>query len=200
MKKTFLILILFLIGISFFEAKAVDCPTGFDGPYTITIPICADCSWVVEWCCSNSLNPANIGEIYIKSVYLHNSNPNQPCSCVETIETINGTRPVIPWNSIYKGILEFGLGCYSLPPNIPPCDWETTTFIQISNGGCYEYFNDLTGNGWRICGEIPQLAYCYTQYKICYELIGGQWRLKIEPYGSPIPDFQCENGCERICQ
>ncbi len=123
-----------------------------------------------------------------------------PCPCILTIQTVNGVRPVIPWSAIFGAILESEGGCFDPPPNIPPCSDGTINFMKLSNGGCYEYFNDLNGRGWRICGETPQLASCYTKYKMCYEFVGGRWRVKVEPFGPSTPNFECDNGCESICQ
>ena len=201
MKKTFLILILFLIGISFFEAKALDCPPNHIGPFTLILPDCGTCYWEVEWCCMTVNGPTGLQpQIFINSIVLKNYNTNEPCNCVNTIETINGTRPVIPWNSIITGIIGSGMGCFTLLTPIPNCENTSAIQVKVSNGGCYRFINDLNGMGFYLCENQTQFSYCYEYYEICYKLINGQIVFEIKSTGPPSPSFTCENGCERICQ
>ena len=105
MKKIFFSMVI-LLNIAFFEVKATDCPPSFLGPYTLEFPICQTCHWVVEWCCLNA-GSHGVGQIHINSVYIRNDNALVPCTCIETIQTTNGVRPVIPWETIFKEIFFF---------------------------------------------------------------------------------------------
>ena len=200
MKKTFLLIVLFLIGISFFEAKAVDCPPGYYGPDTLTLHICDDCYWEIEWCCADLIGPSTVPQIFIKSIVLKSNNPNDPCTCVPTIQTTNGVRPVIPWNAIITGIIGSGNGCFSTLPPIPNCENTNALQIKITNGGCYRYIIDLNGKGYYLCEQQGENTSCFEYYEICYRLVNGVLVLEIKSLGPPSPSFNCENGCERICQ
>lgn len=101
---------------------------------------------------------------------------------------------------INSGVLP---SCFS---NIPDCPGQSNPTIIVSSGGCYYYEEEwvLEDDGlahwyqiWHPC-DPNAINYCYTHQTICKEFINGVFVYHITN-GSPAPQFNCNEGCIKLC-
>ncbi len=200
MKKVMFLLVLSIAIFSLLrlDLSAQPCPPGFSGPATVTVEVCTGCFIQATWCCDTIATPfGDKPAIHFSDLLIIGN-----CDfCLEWMTTPSGWAvPSIPWKSLIGAVMTSGELCFTGIPSIPPCDPAPPTEynIVVTNGGCYTRIETLEGK-WYVPCESDVLALCYEYYRICWEFVNGQWKIKIEGLGKQ-PAFNCiEPNCYPLC-
>ena len=193
-----------VIAVMFFASSEnvySQCPPGFNGPYTISINDCPDCTVEVDYCLqySPSTGYCNIHVMNIRFI-------GNPVFCSGCFPVDQYGNYVISWAEIVTHIARYpdNFNCFeSLELN--PCDEQLPyPIVNVTNGGCYFYteaFNELLGvyeREYFPC-VIDGMSTCHQNYFLCKEWVNGVWKIKAIA-GPVTPQFQClEDGCNSLC-
>ncbi|MCO5250563.1 MAG: hypothetical protein M9949_03970 [Candidatus Kapabacteria bacterium] len=195
MKKFILIVAFLLIQIELIA----QCPTGFQGPTTVTVEICEGCSIQATWCCDILVTIfGNKPAIHFSDILIIGD-----CEfCLEWMTTPSGWGvPAIPWDMLIEAVLDSDTLCFYPALSIPPCEPAPPTEynIIVTNGGCYTRIETMEGVRYTPCDTDVQ-AYCYEYYKICMEIVNGHMKMKVEGQNKQ-PAFNCvEQDCYPMCE
>jgi hypothetical protein len=192
-------ILLFIIAFILIQIELIaQCPLGFSGPETVTIEVCEGCSIQATWCCDTIVTPfGNKPAIHFSDILIIGD-----CEfCLEWMTTPSGWGvPAIPWDLLISAVMSSGKLCFPDIPNFPPCEPAPPTEYNliVTNGGCYTRIETMEGIRYTPC-ETDVQALCYEYYKICWELVNGQWILKIEGQNKQ-PAFNCiDEDCYPMC-
>jgi hypothetical protein len=194
MKKLILFATFLLIQIEL----VAQCPPGFIGPETVTIQVCEGCTIQATWCCGTLASPGgDKPAIHFSDILLIGD-----CTfCLEWLQHSNGQFvPSIPWESLIGAVIYSEDFCFDPTPELPPCNdpQQSKYNMVVTNGGCYRLIQDMETRRYVPCAtDVQEL--CYEEYIICYEIVNGQWKLKVEGLGKQ-PAFNCDNpNCFPLC-
>jgi len=199
-----IIIIAFLFFISFDEVYS-QCPSGQSGPYITRINLCPDgCEVLIHWCCFDGIGPTVLPEISILGVEwpIDPNLPGSGCSCLrfEEFGPYLYPVPLLPMNKVLDAIYTDNMGCFedfneSLITDCP----VTRQQIVSSAGGCYKWSNGLDYIGYKRCSISPE-SNCQQSFSVCWELIGGVYKLKTTTNGPATPQFDCIGDCHPLCR
>jgi hypothetical protein len=177
------------------------CPPGYGTPTTSIIDICGGaCQIEVTWCCAPGITSL-FPRMYIHEIKFLPDPYSCPCIQWAARPIPYPDVPTIPMAEVISGIISSpGVNCFNnYLYMIDSCGGPNLQYVEVSNGGCYEYITTLDYIGYVQCGN-PQITECHLYYTICKQYINGEWVLKVTPSLPRIPTFPCENpDCFGMC-